>query len=51
MIRQAWCEIASKFVADEGLYGLPYGPNSLMTLRLVRILKPGTTWAGLEELV
>ena len=24
LISQAWCGIALKFVADEGLYGLPY---------------------------
>ena len=31
-------------------HGLPYGPNSVMTLRMVRILTPGTRCAGLEEL-
>ena len=40
LIKQAWCGITAKCVVDEGLYGLPYGPNSLMTLRRVRILKP-----------
>ena len=44
--------IALKFVADGGLYGLPLRPQHVDdALRLVRILTPRATWAGLEELV